>query len=170
MYRSEQCKKLFIFYKQKLIRCKYGITTLQGLSESHFYHLTGNAAIALAKQIVDMAKLNESDLKLNGISDRDIATMEKTIEGFRAVIAKPMDAISERKQKTTNITQLFAELDSILYGKLDKYMVIFKETNTDFYNEYRTSRNLILTSIRHKDNGKQLGETGEAGEMEKIGN
>jgi hypothetical protein len=62
-----------------------------------------------------------------------------------------MDAITTRKQKTTNLKELFARLDSALYDRLDKLIVLFKSSHPDFYNEYRTSRNLIDTSHRQKE-------------------
>jgi hypothetical protein len=53
-----------------------------------------------------------------------------------------MDTIGARKQKTTNIAQLFAGLDSTFYDKLDKLMVLYKKSS--FYDEYRTARNIIF--------------------------
>jgi hypothetical protein len=87
--------------------------------------------------------------------------METAIDAFQTVITKPMDTIAGRKQKTTNLVQLFAKLDSTLYDKLDKIMVLFKESHPDFYNKYRTSRNLILTSRR-----KQNKESEESTEVD----
>ena len=125
------------------------LITLQALNDSYFYHLTGNAAIAQAKQILDLANTYAADLVYYGMGQAEISAISTAIDAFRKVIAKPMDTITERKQQTTNIAQLFADLDSILYDKLDKLMVMFKHTG--FYNEYRTSRNLIITSVRHKN-------------------
>ena len=59
-----------------------------------------------------------------------------------------MDTIGERKQKTTNTVQLLAKIDSLFYDKLDKMIVLFKKTNPDFYDEYRTARNFINTTAR----------------------
>jgi hypothetical protein len=59
-----------------------------------------------------------------------------------------MDTIGERKQKTTNLAQLFAGMDSTLYDRLDRLMVLFKQTNPDFYGEYRTARNIIFNHER----------------------
>jgi len=55
-----------------------------------------------------------------------------------------MDAIGEKKQKTTNLAQLFAGLDTTFYDTLDKIMVLFKQSNTEFYEEYKTARNIIF--------------------------
>ena len=127
------------------------LITLNGLSENSFYRLADNASLALAQQILILAKKYSNELKNHSIEEKEINEIETSIEAFHNLIAKPMDTITERKEKTTNLVQLFAKLDSTLYDKLDKIMVIFKDSNISFYNEYRTSRNLIVTSVRHGD-------------------
>ena len=127
------------------------LITLNGLSESSFYRLSGNATFALAKRILDLSRKYAVELKNYGVEDGEIDKMEKSIEAFRILIAKPMDMIGERKQKTTNLVQFFATLDSILYDKLDHLMVIYKHSSPDFYDEYRTARNYIITTERKKD-------------------
>ena len=126
------------------------LITIQELTENSLYSLSGNAALAQAKKVLDLARKYSSDLKIYGIMDDEINAMQIAIETFSAVIAKPMDTIGEKKQKTTNIAQLFAKIDSILYDKLDKMLAILKNTSPDFYDEYRTARNFILTSTRKR--------------------
>ena len=65
-----------------------------------------------------------------------------------------MDTIGECKQKTTNLVQLFAGLDSTLYDKLDKLMALFKQSEPDFYDEYRTARNIIFNRERTRTSKK----------------
>jgi hypothetical protein len=115
------------------------LITLQGLSENSFYRLSDNASLALARRIFDLINIHAADLKDYGIYETEITALGKSIEAFHALIAKPMDAIGERKQKTTNLAQLFASLDSAFYDKLDKLMVLFKQSSSEFYSEYRTS-------------------------------
>jgi hypothetical protein len=71
-----------------------------------------------------------------------------------------MDTIGERKQKTTNLAQLFAGLDSTLYDRLDKLLVLFKHSAPEFYGEYRTARNIIFHTEHQKKEG---GSTTHAG-------
>jgi lipopolysaccharide biosynthesis regulator YciM len=78
----------------------------------------------------------------------EIAEIEKAINDFQTIIAKPMETISERKQKTTNLSQLFAGLDSLFYDRLDKLMILFKQPHPNFHGEYRTSRNIIFNHER----------------------
>jgi hypothetical protein len=127
------------------------LITLQGLSEYSFYRPSNNAALALARRILDLAHENTAELKIYGIEESEITDLGKAIEAFQTLIAKPMDTIGERKQKTTNLTQLFAGLDSTFYDKLDKLMVLFKQKAPEFYNEYRTARNIIFNSEKRKE-------------------
>jgi len=120
------------------------LITLQNTSEYSFYRLTHNAVLAHAKRIFELANKYKEKLNDYGIKDEDFKKMEQAMNDFNALIAKPMDTIGERKQKTTNLMQLFASLDSIFYDKLDKLMVLFKQSRPDFYDEYRTARNIIF--------------------------
>jgi hypothetical protein len=126
------------------------LTNLLGLSPSSFYREEDNAKLALAQQIFGITQTHAPALAEYGYTPEQIAAIGTAIAAFRNVIAKPMDIIGTRKQKTTNLKQLFATLDSTLYDKLDKLIVLFKDTYPDFYDEYRTARNLINTSVRHR--------------------
>jgi hypothetical protein len=127
------------------------LMTLQGLNEYHFSQQSNNAALALACRILDLTHGNVVKLKTYGIEDTEITAMEKAIEAFHILIAKPMDTIGERKQKTINLTQLFKELDSVFFDKLNKLMVLFKQKAPEFYSEYRTAHNIIFTSEKKKE-------------------
>lgn len=126
------------------------LTTLQGLSDNSFYRLSDNAALALARRILDLTHIYAAELKIYGIEASEITATGAAIEAFHALIAKPMDTIGARKQKTTNLTQLFAGLDSTFYDRLDKLMVLFKQTAPEFYGEYRTARNIIFQHEKKK--------------------
>jgi hypothetical protein len=126
------------------------LTNLLGLSPYSFYRLEDNGKLALAKQIYAYAQEHVTELGAYGSDAAAVAAIGEEIAAYQAVISKPMDTIGEHKQKTTNLQTLFASLDSTLYDKLDKLIVLFKESNPDFYGEYRTARNYINTSSRQK--------------------
>jgi hypothetical protein len=150
-----------ILYLIGFISDNTDLITLAGLSDNSFYRITNNAALALARRILNLAKQYAEQLKEYTIDEKEINEMETAIDAFQTVITKPMDTIAGRKQKTTNLVQLFAKLDSTLYDKLDKVMLIFKDSNPDFYNKYRTSRNLILTSRRKDKKSEEESEESE---------
>ena len=127
----------FIHKNQELI-------TLYGSSEYSFYSLTNNATLALAKRVLNLSKKYAEQLEEYGINSEKINETEKAITEFQSLIAKPMDKIGERKQKTTNLVQLFAKLDATFYDYLDRAIILFKHSSPNFYGEYRTARNIIF--------------------------
>jgi hypothetical protein len=126
------------------------LTSLLGIGPNTFYHRANNAELTLARQIIDLAKAHATELLDFGYTPEKLAAAEATVDVFQSLIAKPMETIGVHKQQTANLKQLFASLDSTLYDQLDKLMVLFKDSHPDFYNEYRTARNIIITSARHK--------------------
>lgn len=78
----------------------------------------------------------------------DLTMLNKIIAGFESLINKPQITVSERKIHTTNLKQLFVEADSLLYDQLDKLVSLFKASAPDFYNLYKTARNVIHTGKR----------------------
>jgi hypothetical protein len=126
------------------------LINLLGLSDSSFYRLQDNAKLVLAQRIYGLAKQYAADLEPYGFDEAKIAEIGQAVDDYHKVIANPMDAITTRKQKTTNLKELFARLDSVLYDKLDKLIVLFKSSHPDFYGEYRTSRNFIDFSARSR--------------------
>ena len=133
------------------------LITLEGLSENSFYRLSDNAALALARRMLDLTHQYAAELKTYGIEETEITALRNAIDTFHALIAKPMDTIGERKQKTSNLTQLFAGLDSTFYDKLDKLMVLFKQSQPEFYSEYRTARNIIFNDERKSKKRENAG-------------
>ena len=135
---------------------------MYGLSEHTFYHLSGNKALALARQVLELANKSKTELASYGIDAAAMTLFEKAIENYNTLIAKPMDTITEKKQMTTNLAQLFAGLDSTLYDNLDKAMILFKKSHPEFYGEYRTSRNIIFqnegksAAVKNPRNPKEI--------------
>lgn len=119
------------------------LITLKGLDYSTFNKLTDNSSVALAEQIFDLSDAYSSDLVSYGIDQTEISSLAQLIQTFSSLISKPMDTIGERKQKTVTLAQLFVQMDSVFYNKLDKLIILFKQSEPDFYNEYRTARNVI---------------------------
>jgi hypothetical protein len=126
------------------------LTSLLGLSPNSFYRVEDNAKLTLAKRVYDLVQSHATVLSAYGYDSAEINRIEVSIAAYQSIISKPMSTITMRKQKTTNLKELFAALDSVLYDKWDRLIVLFKENYPDFYGEYRTSRNYINTSPLHK--------------------
>jgi hypothetical protein len=128
------------------------LIVLSSLSPASFYRLEDNAKLSLANKVYNQAMTQAAALADYGYDAAALEDIHTAIERYHSLIAQPMDTICLRKQKTTDLKHLFAKLDSILYDRLDKLMVLFKDSNPDFYGQYRTARNVIDTSARHKKN------------------
>ncbi|MDR3261330.1 MAG: hypothetical protein LBT78_05795 [Tannerella sp.] len=160
---KREVEEILIGQSVIMANCLYviGFTThdqelllLSSLSANTFYKAEGNEKLALAGRILDLANQHTDDLAPYGDAV-SVDRLQQAIERYRAIISKPMDYVGSRKQKTTNLRQLFAALDSVFYDKLDKLIVLFKLSYPHFYDEYKTARNLINTSVRHKKAGDE---------------
>jgi hypothetical protein len=120
------------------------------INKSFFYRSEGNKKLSLAKNILQYALGVSQNLSSYGVTDEMLDNLQKSILSYEESIVKPRDAMVEQKNYTFNLRSLFAAADSILYDKMDKLIVMFKDTEPDFYNEYKSARNIIRTSIRHK--------------------
>jgi hypothetical protein len=84
------------------------LINLLGLSDSSFYRVEDNAKLTLAQRLYELAQKHAAELVPYGYEEQKIAEIGTAIDGYKNLIAKPMDAITERKQKTTNLKELFA--------------------------------------------------------------
>jgi hypothetical protein len=126
------------------------LTNLSAFNPTKFSTKEDNAKIALAAHISELAQEHVSELAAYGFSSEQIVDIQTSIDAYKKLIAKPMETIGERKEKTTKLKKLFVTMDSIFGDKLDKLIVLFKDSNPSLYNEYRTARNIIGMSARRK--------------------
>lgn len=120
------------------------------LTPNSFYSIDDNEKVTLASNLYNIAKQHSTELEEYGFDEQKIEQAGAAIENYRTLIEKPMYAIAVRKQKTGNLKELFAGLNSLLYDRLDKMMVLFKESHPAFYGEYRNARNVIM-HVRAKE-------------------
>jgi hypothetical protein len=130
------------------------LINLLGLNDSSFCSLADNAKLTLAQHLYELSQKHSVELEPYGYDEQKIDKIGQMIVDYQNLIAKPMNAITVRKQKTGNLKELYVRMDSVLYDKLDKLILLFKSSHPDFYGEYRTSRNFIDFSVRHKQEEK----------------
>ncbi|MDR1458742.1 MAG: hypothetical protein LBI60_00785 [Bacteroidales bacterium] len=126
------------------------LLTEASVNKSNFYNEEGNKKLSLAKNIFQTANNIAPNLAPYGVTTELLDNLRKAILGYEENIVKPRDATVQQKKHTQSLKLLFATADSLLYDKLDKLIVLFKDSNQDFYNEYISARNIINTSLRHK--------------------
>ncbi|MBI9038529.1 MAG: hypothetical protein JEY97_10380 [Bacteroidales bacterium] len=86
-----------------------------------------------------------------GILAADLVELQKEIDDYAAIIAKPRTAIATRATATAHLIELFKQGDEILYDRLDKLMEQYKSNNPDFYVNYKNARSIVDLGVRHTE-------------------
>jgi hypothetical protein len=123
------------------------------INKSAFYNRHANEVLVLAKNITAEAHTYAAELLSYGIDADTIAALDTAVAAFESLLVKPQTTIGERKIYTSNIKQLYAQTDSVLYDRLDKLIVLFKTSAPDFYAAYKSARN-IVSPARKRDDSK----------------
>lgn len=101
-------------------------------------------ALALAKEHIN----NLSDY---GVSGADVSDLEKEINDYITLVAAPRSEIVTRSQATSLLKELIKKQMGLLNMKIDKIMVMFKDTQPVFYNEYKSARIIVNMGVRHNE-------------------
>ncbi|PKP09234.1 MAG: hypothetical protein CVU09_12010 [Bacteroidetes bacterium HGW-Bacteroidetes-4] len=81
-----------------------------------------------------------------GLLPETISGLQKEIDDFAALIAKPRTTIVARSTATHRLKELFKEVGLLLHDEMDKLMLVIKEQEPVFYNEYKAAR--IIVDLR----------------------
>jgi hypothetical protein len=131
------------------------LTKQSSLTKSDFYRARGNELLSMAKNIYKNAQGHIASLADYGITAETLEQLSAAIADFEAILTKPRETTVERKVHTDTLPQLFATVNSILYDRLDKLIVLFRTSAPDFYAAYKSARNVIDTSTRSKTEAAQ---------------
>lgn len=103
----------------------------------------------ICQGIHDEANNVIAELADYGKTPEDIIQLQKEIDDFAAIIAKPRTAIGTRATATTQLVQLFSQADDLLKNQMDRLIVTYQNTQATFYNKYQNSRTIVDLGIRH---------------------
>ncbi len=59
------------------------------------------------------------------------------------MVGKPRTILNKKYTTLGSIDEIFGVINDLLNNKMDKVMLIFKDTNGDFYNEYKRARVIV---------------------------
>jgi hypothetical protein len=112
-------------------------------NKSELYRMRGNELLVKAKNISKNARANAEQLADYGITAEILTALDTVIAEFEQVLTKPRDTTVERKVYTESLPKLFSAADSTLYDKLDKLIVLFRNSAPEFFSAYRAARNVV---------------------------
>ena len=118
-------------------------STLKNMNQASL-QATCSMVLALAKEHID-------NLGNYGVNDADVSNLEKEINDYITLVAAPRSEIVTRSQATSLLKELIKKQMDLLNIKTDKIMVMFKDTQPVFYNEYKSARIIVNMGIRHNE-------------------
>ncbi len=108
-----------------------------------------DAIAGICQNIHDHANDNLVALAAYGITAPMLADLQTAITTYAAKVPKPRVAQAAKKAVTTEITNLIKDIDKTLKVRVDKLMEDYKTTETEFYNTYKSAREIINLGATH---------------------
>jgi len=98
---------------------------------------------AAVKNLISKASENMEALAEFGVTPDVITELTTSVDDFNALIGKPRTILSQKYAALNTIEELFDEGNQILKLNLDNSMLIYRESQTEFYQGFQNARNII---------------------------
>lgn len=136
--------------------------TLSGILQA-YAAVTDNVKLAgkVALTKSDLTKIRETDVEATvtpvieearkelvnladyGLTEDMIVETETSLDDFKALIGQPRTVRNQAFAAMTLMEELFDAANDLVKNQLDKLMIRFKYTNTEFYSEYERARTIV---------------------------
>ncbi len=101
--------------------------------------------IGICNTILARANAHAAAIVTYGVTADMITDLQAAIVAYTTTLANPKAAKSQTKTATQNLSMLFKEADTLLTKRLDLDIELFKNTNPDFFSQYKTARIITAT-------------------------
>lgn len=98
---------------------------------------------AIIAPVIKLARKYLADLGDFGITEDMVVELETTLDDFKVLIGQPRTVRNKAFAAMTLMNELFDAANDVVKNKLDKLMIRFKFTNTEFYSEYERARTIV---------------------------
>jgi len=103
--------------------------------------------LSICDNIYAKASLNITNLGVYCVNPSQVAALQASIADFNDTLSKPRVSKIDAKNATLKLKLLFKEMMNILVQRLDLDIIVFKETNPDFYEKYHIAREIVSRGI-----------------------
>lgn len=107
-----------------------------------------------AKLTYDLAKANEQDLPGFAITATMLEDLKSRINAFEESLKEVSTGVAERVGARSRLSEFFVQADEVLKEELDPMMQIFRMSDPEFFNEYRSARVIKDLGVRHGKNSQ----------------
>ena len=113
------------------------------LSKSAILKIKDTDVVPKAKFFTSIAMQNLKELTDFGLSEASLTELEAIVNEFDGLIGKPRSIRNKKFVSLGEVDQFINEGNNLLKNKLDKLMLMFRESNPAFYNGYQRSRVIV---------------------------
>ena len=105
--------------------------------------------VATSEAIATQATRHIDLLAMAGFTATDVETLRADMKMFADLLPRQRISVTGRKVANEKLKGLFAQTDTLLKNQLDRLMLRYKQSETQFYSSYKTARHVINYGIRH---------------------
>jgi len=112
-------------------------------SRTDIYRMSDEELGPFVKLLMDTATTLMTALADYGIAQEVIAELQTSLDEYSALIGKPRIVLNSKYVALDAIDELVDEGNKLLKNQLDKIMLMFRESDPDFYNGYKRARVIV---------------------------
>ena len=109
-------------------------------TKSSLYGTRDTDLVTKTQQIYNYANTNAAALADYGITPAMITSLQTRITEFNAALGTREESMALKVAAGAEVEGSFSDADNILVNQMDKMMEVFRESDTQFYNEYKNAR------------------------------
>lgn len=98
---------------------------------------------ALIAPIIAVALKELTSLAEYGLTEDMVIELQTSLDDFKVLIGQPRTVRNQAFAAMTLLDELFGAANDTIKNKLDKLMIRFKFTHTEFYSEYERARTIV---------------------------
>jgi hypothetical protein len=122
----------------------YKASKVDGLDEAD---LIAAAGIVHAEAL----KIPEADLLNEGVKAEDVTKLGTILKSYQDIKVTPRDAIIGRANVTLKLENEFKKASKLMLNSLNRLAPQYKQKDPDFYEKYKSARNVIYRSATKKE-------------------
>lgn len=104
----------------------------------------------IAVLVNGLAAATAADLQIYFVGSEELTKFDRLTNEFKAALPLRRVATNITKASTSNISEVFREIDDLLKTKVDLLLKPFKFTQPNFFKEYKNARTLVNYTGRGK--------------------
>jgi high-affinity Fe2+/Pb2+ permease len=120
-----------------------GLAIKAKVSKSELERLRETTLPDTIQVFIDEAQNRLTQLADYGYTEAQLTELGTTLDDFRVLSGSPRKAQTKISAAVATLEDLFSQVDEVLKNQMDKLMLQFKETQTEFFQVYQKARVIV---------------------------